>query len=236
MRHFLKLNEFHNLHPLNGKKPLSPWVGTQSTADDIRHWISQGVKSLGLITEHLAVVDCDDKETGRAFFRKYRTKIRTIIESPRGAHFYFRNDGSITNRQHVEHQGITYDIRGEGGYVVAPGSIVNGHEYKFVDGYSEVDPEKLEPFDPSWSPQSGKQVITRGRVSDVRSYVMRIESVDGECGSRGLVRAAAICRDNSLTESEATVLMLEWNQQKAQPPWSEYELTRAISRTYGVKP
>lgn len=236
MEHFLKINEFHDLHPLNGKKPSYPnWPDIESTARDIRHWISQGFQSFGLITEKLAVVDCDDKETGRAFFRAYRKQIRTIIQSPRGAHFYFRNDGSITNRQHVEYRGLTYDIRGIGGYVVAPGSVVASHEYRFVDGFGEIDPTKLEPFDACWSPPAGSPSITRGQINDVRNYVMKIESVSGEYGSRGLVRAASVCRDNGLTESEATVLMLEWNQQRAQPPWSEHELTRAISRTYGAK-
>jgi hypothetical protein len=236
MEQFLRYVEHLNLHPLIGKKPYhSHWREIQSTADDIRHWISEGFQSFGVITEKLAVVDCDDMETARAFFRQYRSKIKSIVLTPRpGVHFYFRNDGSISNRQHVQCGGMTYDIRGVGGYAVAAGSITTG-EYVFADGYDEVDPRKLEPFDESWSPRSGSPLITRGRINDVRSYVMRIDSVSGQQGSRGLVRAAAVCRDNGLTESEATVLMLQWNQKKALPSWSEQELTRAISRTYGAK-
>ncbi len=60
-----------------------------------------------------------------------------------------------------------------------------------------------------------------------------IESIQGQKGSNGLIRAISILRDAGLSEAESTVVMLELNNSgKAVPPWPLKELTRAISRNY----
>lgn len=91
------------------------------------------------------------------------------------------------------------------------------------------------PFDPEWivngRSENCKQDCKHHDVRNVDAYLARIESVQGEGGSRGLVRAAAVCRDAGLPEAVAMEKLICWNR-GANPPWSMEELGRAVTRVY----
>jgi len=101
--------------------------------------------------------------------------------------------------------------------------------------YERVGSWKLEDvpyFDPKWIGEE-KRPITRDAVKRIRGYLAKVESIEGKKGSSGLVRAAAVCRDAGLSEAEAMVELLWWNEQSVVcPHWSHIELARAITRTY----
>jgi hypothetical protein len=86
------------------------------------------------------VLDLDGEEGRKAFF--YNVCQADLPDTVKvhtpggGLHFYWRENGEgITNRTKVG--GMPIDVRGDGGYVVAPPSIhPNGGRYRFDDGMS----------------------------------------------------------------------------------------------------
>jgi putative DNA primase/helicase len=87
-----------------------------------------------------------DGETGRASLRRLKAQHgplpkTVMVKTGKGGHYYFRCGGArVPNR--VGHPGDGIDVRGDGGYVVAAGSIhVSGAMYRFAKGrgLDEVD-------------------------------------------------------------------------------------------------
>ena len=103
--------------------------------------------------------------------------------------------------------------------------------YGFVEGYDTTAPEKLDNFRDEWLPVATP--VVSNEITNVRNYLMKIESFQGNAGNKGLIRAIAKCRDNGLSIAETTMLILEWNQGvTVDPSWSEKELARAITTMY----
>lgn len=224
----LRLRKFHRMHPLQkgAKQPLlREWTALEITEDDICHWFTQG-GNFGLITDRAAVLDFDDKEPARDFFVENRPLIKTIVETRRGIHFYFRNEEGIRNTTG------TPDVRGIGGYVVSPGSIVQGHEYRFVQGYDEIDPAKMEPLRAAWLPKrdfGGKPLDAVQTLGDMvyraREYLKRLPpAISGQGGHGATMRAAGVLIQKfGLSMDQAFPLMLEYNE-RCEPQWSISEI------------
>ena len=128
------------------------------------------------------------------------------------------------------------DIKsGPNSYVVTPPSQVlqeNGTlwEYRYIPGYEWTDPL---PFPGQLFPEVEHPAITREKIRSLDAYLAKIESRQGEHGSHGLVRAAAVCRDAGLSEAEATIKLLSWAQgPTVSPPWSAIEIARAVTRVF----
>lgn len=215
----LRLHEYHRLHPLKAKKPvLREWPDITPTEEDIRKWFAEGL-NFGLITDRAAVLDFDDKEPAREFFKRNRRLIRTIVETRRGIHFYFRNEG-------IRNTTGTPDVRGIGGYVVSPGSVVKGHLYRFVEGFDEIDPKKMEPLREEWMP---KRITAQQKwIRDGTKYIMHIYAISGQGGHNATFRAVCKLRDAGMSEAEALAAILEWNQRNAEPPWTVKELLHKV--------
>ena len=145
------------------------------SVEDIRDWYAQGYRSFGLITEFIAVLDFDDMEVAREFFKDHQSIIKTVVETRRGVHFYFRNPGHFGNA--VKANG-KWDIRGNNGYVICPGSIVDGWQYQFVRGYDEWNPALMEPFRDEWLPPASEPIardVSGDSVLRAREYLKTIE-------------------------------------------------------------
>ena len=210
------------------KEPIARVSWKKLISDDpavCQKWIGEGFNVGFPLTENgCSVVDFDTGvDPAREFFTKYRELCRVIVLTRRGVHFFF--SGSTKTRK------FEYgDIKGNG-YTVFPPSVVNGFQYRFAEGYEWKEPA---PFPEDFCPMIEEQkAITRGQVHKVMAYLAKVESIQGKGGSKGLVRAAAVCRDGGLSEAEATVRLLEWNTLPVvQPPWSAEEIARAVHRVY----
>ena len=154
--------------------------------------------------------------------------VRVAVITRRGIHIFFSGE---TKTRKFEFG----DIKGNGYTAFVP-SRVDGHEYRFVPGYEWGDdllpfPEEMFPCNDIAITASVRR--TREEVRRLDAYLAKIESKQGQHGSHGLVRAASVCRDAGLSESEATIKMLEWNLgPTVSPPWSHQEIARAITRVY----
>lgn len=73
-------------------------------------------------------------------------------------------------------------------------------------------------------------------VSDVRAYIAKITSIQGENGSAGLCRVVQACTRAGLCQAEAMREVIVWNDTNpnVRPKWSLDEITHAVERVYRV--
>lgn len=118
------------------KEPLIPWQEYQkrrATEAEVRGWFAKTpAANLGIVTgfiSGLGVVDVDGPE-GQQSFAGLQLSSPTIVLTGKGKQFYFKHPGGNLCNAVRKYPGI--DIRGDGGYVVAPPSIhPNGKRYQW---------------------------------------------------------------------------------------------------------
>ncbi len=122
----------------NSKQPLIKWQEFQErkmTNEEIEKYIWENVAIITGKVSKLIVFDADNSETIQflenefEFFRK-----ASKVVTRRGKHYYFYvSDFENIQSQKIYTENIKIDIKAEGGYVLAPPSNVNGHEYYWLD-------------------------------------------------------------------------------------------------------
>lgn len=137
--------------PLRGKSPRGAWKRFQSQRPTDRELEDSFRRpaNVFLITgsaSGLVVLDCDDERS----LVHWREKLGDILDSTtavrtgKGWHFYFKIDPGVVvrNQSHEDELSGKWDIRGEGGGVVAPPSVhESGRIYEWERG-----PEFLKPL------------------------------------------------------------------------------------------
>ncbi len=227
----------YKLVPLwpNAKNPQieKNWPNFELKDTEIATYFQETRSNIEVITgkrSHLVVLDFDDKQAGRDFYAEHGKVLKTIVETRNGVHFWFQHNGEeVGNGKHKYG-----DIRGDGGQVVAPVSKVNDWTYRYVEGHPLVRPSELPMFDCKFfEAVEQKTQLTREVIRNVDSYLSKIESVEGEYGSRGLMRACYVCRDAGLNEAETMIRLIRWNESgNAKPPWDDAKLSRAVTNAF----
>lgn len=142
--------------PTAGKIAAVTWKAYQRrkpTSCAMAGWFSNPQESgLAIITGRvsgLAVLDFDDEALFKLFkvLHPYLADTRTV-KTRRGYHLYYSVPDDLT--LHSQH-GKGIDLQYEGCYVIAPPSIVDGYEYKLVQGgksriLTAFDVESLSAF------------------------------------------------------------------------------------------
>jgi len=224
------------VHPLLGKTALLENWPARATSESsvIEGWLAGGGCNYGIVCEEIAVIDTDTRELATWWAENMRPTAWRVHTPHGGTHFYYRSLPNLRNAVRA-HRG--WDVRAGGrGYVVGAGSTVDGRVYKLV-GRETFD---LPTFDPAWLPMEAAEPATlpvvclppRGKVRNLRSYIRRIISIEGQRGSDACFRVACILRDEGTTPDEALQYMLEWNQECAIPPWTVKELLHKICDSY----
>lgn len=123
------------------KQVLKSWKeeATQDI-DTIEQWWTQNpYYNIGLVTGGgLLVIDIDVKNNKNGFqsLQQHGKELPTTVKvrTPSGGiHLYYHAEGKISNKVNL-YDGI--DIRGEGGYIVAPPSMIDNQEYQFENNVS----------------------------------------------------------------------------------------------------
>lgn len=131
------------------KKPLISWLPYQqkrATEQEIGEWWTRYPKAnIGIVTGKISgitVVDCDSREADEKFRSVYKGETPTA-KTPRGVHYYLKYAEGIRNT--VKVSGSALDVRGDGGYVLAPPSInTEGRGYWWL---KNIDSFALDSFD-----------------------------------------------------------------------------------------
>ncbi len=121
------------------KKPFAPWARFQRelpTADELKAWQRQsrdnklnGAIACGAISG-IIVLDTDNAEADAEVQRRGVPETARV-KTAKGTHYYFQHPGRPVRNFARKIEGV--DLRGDGGYVVAPGSIhPSGHVYQWI--------------------------------------------------------------------------------------------------------
>ena len=135
------------------KKPFIQWQDFQkrrATDEEIRAWWTKWpMANVGIVTGEISgifVIDCDNEEAYNKIQELLPDSFITCIaKTPRGYHLYliYPKGQNISNATSII-PGV--DIRGEGGYIIAPPSVnVEGKVYTWLPGMSidEVAPTTI---------------------------------------------------------------------------------------------
>lgn len=144
-----------------------------------------------------------------------------------GLHFYYK--GQIKNSQAKIAKGI--DTRGIGGYVVAPGSVIDGRSYEYAeDGADIIDV-------PQWIVEAlGKEVAspvnelptvveldTQENIDRATDYLLFQATPcveDGQPSGEHLLQIFYEVRDRGISMAKARQLVLTYYNDRCSPPWN----------------
>lgn len=229
------------LFPLlpNSKVPPAgvSWKRTM-TADieEHRRWRREG-RNVGYPTgtpNGAVVIDFDDKQLARGFYKARQSELQTMVETRKGVHFYFRT-GGLEVRNSQKKEGYPYDIRGEGGYVVYPDSVVDGWRYKFVRWHEAVEVECLPLIPPELIPKPTERPLViedepLRRIYRARLWIQKVPgAISGQGGHDATYRVAChLVQRFGLSLSEAMPLLLQWND-TCTPPWTFRDLSKKLN-------
>jgi hypothetical protein len=156
-----------------------------------------------------------------------------VVQTPNnGYHLYLK--GTAANSVAKKSLGGGIDIRGRRGYVVGPGSIINGNEYKIIEDLPIaaapawfIDLVKITVAEPAKRVE-GVADNSPHEISKMRTYLRaRVEQGDVAiefCGGNNRTLALANeVMDYVNEEITSELLAKEWNP-SCDPPWSEEEL------------
>ena len=135
-----------SVFPVRGKTPCVKWKEYQTrlpTPDEIRRWYRQWPHAgIGLATGALSgvvVVDIDgDHAAGLELLRKHGVELPptgTVTTGRGGVHLWYAHPGGgvPTDKKIVTDGKLQIDLRGDGGFAVAPPTVhANGRQYRFT--------------------------------------------------------------------------------------------------------
>ena len=216
-----------------GKKPIVEGWQELATTDPetIRRVWNGHDYNIGVHTRGLIIVDVDDKEgkTGSADWSVlgYPDDTLTIQTPSGGRHLYYRS--AVATGQPALTKSI--DIRAAGlGYVVAPGSVVDGKPYTILSDKPLADaPQSLVDHCHRRKSERGEvtvEIDTDEAEALATEYLKhRKGSPEGNRDNWTYVTACSVI-DFGLSAELCFDLVLEWNNERNDPPLEEEAIRR----------
>jgi hypothetical protein len=231
----------------DGKRPLIRWDRLRRPASPytLEKWSAKfGCPNLGLATgpSRLTVVDVDSAESSlvRECYQRFGETPFSVATPRGGRHLYYRSAGE-PNRARVD--GASVDVRGVGGFIVAPPSQrPGGGSYELISGniadISRLPPLKLGSLE---QPTASRKIQEGGRDNFLWRRAMieaRSCASEGELLSRLEIFNEAEC-DPPLAQGELeSICAWCWKKQsnglnKIGSGWSwlpvDYETIRRLA-------
>ena len=239
-----------------GKVPVAAWKlfqDARASDDNLVRWFGNGTpRNAAIVTGAISgvvVVDCDSPEAeDGAEWNLPPTPMQT--KTRRGSHRYFRHPGvPVPSKNKIAIEGFTVDLKADGGYVVAPGSLhPTGFVYARVGAWPSVD--QLPVFDPARLPipdapattgtpatTTPPSVLWDRKLTRARSYINKIPgAVQGQGGDEATyIVACRLAREFDLDPADALTVFSEWNR-TCLPCWTEADLAAKLDHAlkYGT--
>ena len=225
---------------------LGSWTSIATKDPDTikRWWIDpvMGVErnyNVGVLTTELTVIDIDVKKGKEGLASALALGIdfdTLIVRTPSGGYHLYYSTGGCRNS--VSGLGPGIDTRGFNGYVLAPGSIVEGHEYSLL---RDRTPQPLSASIAASLARSAGHAVRMPEVDldlpasfeQARSYITRAApAIEGRGGHDQTYQVACMCRDFGLSEDAVVDLMAQSYNPKCQPPWELEELQGIIANAH----
>ena len=216
--------------PLKQKKALYAWQDYQqrlATVDEVTTWWAQHPDAnVGIVTGKISgiiVLDVDG-EPGIETIKRERLQIiptLTVRTGGGGYHYIFRHPGGIVRNFTRKLPGI--DLRGDGGYIVAPPSIhPSGNRYEWLIKESPAEaPDWLLTLITSENTSAGKASPNKWRELAFKVVA------EGERNSSLTALAGHLLR-RYVDPYLALELLLLWNQARCVPPLPVEEVQRTV--------
>lgn len=219
------------------KRPLIPWAHLQirrPSREDVAEWFRRWPDAnIGVVSgeiSNLIVLDVDPKHGGDAALERLERRygpVPATVEAATGGggrHLYFAHPGGLVSNRAGLAQGI--DLRGDGGYIVAPPSIhPSGAFYEWAPGRNP-DEIGLAAM-PRWliAPIRGLRV---GRsLSDWRHLVK--EGVAQGQRNSTIASLTGHLLWHNVDPDVALELFLAWNRVRCRPPLDDTEVARVVA-------
>jgi hypothetical protein len=241
----------------DGKVPALPWKPHQQderiAERHVREWFTGREQNIALLTGALygvVVVDADSTEAIRwCVLRLPRTPWQ--VRTARGWHLYYRAaDVPVRNRARIDtgEGRLALDVRGDGGYVIAPPSLhASGARYTLAGDWTQPR-EALPRFWPGWLARPKREVKAKhasdlprptGDVAErARRYLAAVPRPEIGQGSDNAVLYAAckLLRGFALDAGTSEALLWEWAG--GRPGWTREWIARKVqsAERYGTEP
>ena len=207
----------------------------------IEKWWKGRKWNVGIVTgspsNGLVVIDFDGHKNGLDAIPSLSLPDTFKVKTGSGEHWYFHSDEDVRNSQHKLAPGV--DVRGEGGYVVAPPSI-----HHTGNRYEVINPVPVEELPGHIIRQLAQPVvlspITTGNQDD--DLIVRDDSlmpgqvIEGQASRHEfLISAAGRLHNAGLTGLELEIALKGINQQRCRPPKPDIEVSK-IAQWVSTKP
>jgi hypothetical protein len=226
----------------NGKEPaVDNWteVATTDEATIRALWTDSVLKTerdynIGCMCNDVVVIDIDVKagKTGYADYMQLGGNFNTLtVRTPTGGYhcyFYGPDSGNSSLTPSI-------DVRSHNGYVVAPGSTIDGAPYEIIrDGdLSWVPPSIERMLRPAYTRAEHEVATPKDDPASIEAAIRFLQSappaIEGQRGDETtFITAARVVRELALSVPLAYQLMLEhWNN-RCVPPWDASDLLTKV--------
>lgn len=219
-------------HPI-GKHPMSGGWQKEATTDEKKitaWWKKHPEANIGLATGEgsgLIVLDIDGSE-GEATVAARGHEPTVVVTTGKGRQLYFKYPGEKVRNKVGSYPQL--DSRGDGGYVVAPGSLHHtGRLYAFDPSF-HPDKTKLA-LAPQWWLEVVLDSSTTPAPGSGGSEPVTKKVRKGSRNSQ-LASMAGGLRDKGLSVESIKVCLLDHNKNHCDPPLDEDEVEQ-IAKSYG---
>ena len=218
--------------PLNGKVPRAGTHGFQDATVDpdvIRGWPSNA--NVGIATgAGLVVIDVDARHGGGDTLAELEARHGRLPETVSvetgggGEHLYFRTDAEVRNSAGELGPGL--DVRGAGGYAVAPPSVhPSGRRYEWDNDPAEVEVAQL----PGWL----ERLLTErnnGKAPPIGDVIPHGKQHDM------LVSLAGSMRRRGAEAPEIAAALKEMNRRRCEWPGTDAEMDKIAESMMRYRP
>lgn len=207
------------------KRPLVDWDARQkvrASENHIRaHWGNNPSANIAIVTgaiSGLVVLDLDG-QTGRVSVAGKPLPMTPVAVTGKGWHYYFRHPGFPVANFAGRLPGV--DLRGDGGYVVAPPSVhPSGSLYQWAGGLSPND-VGLAPL-PEWV----LELIRTKPGSPVSPIEWTAPVQEGRRNAELTRRAGSLL--TKMPAGEALTMLQAWNEAHCSPPLPADEVAQIV--------
>lgn len=242
----------------NGKLPTLPWRERSSrNAETIKNWFICSITgwqqdyNIGIdcAKSGITVVDVDVKaekkgrETYERLDREHGFPETLTVKTPTGGlHLYYRGGGFRNTQGDHGGLGSGVDTRGEGGFVVAPGSAIGDKEYHVIRR-TELAPvpewlkEKLAHYRSDLlKPRDSGKIIIADNADDIKAAIEFLQNhepaVEGHGGDHHTFVTFCQLKERGIAIETAIALALEYWNPNCIPAWDVDALTAKANSAY----
>lgn len=239
-----------------GKHPRTQKGSLDATKDEADITVmfagAIGSHNIGIATgsiSNLVVVDVDQDKGADINDLLFDGIDQTIFNTAKvktgaGLHFYYRLPTGATIKNSASRLGKFIDIRGDGGYVIAPPSKhISGRHYEWLNANADGSLANILDFPKAWinkleqplpsSSVSPNQNANPLVIPAVQPGVILPDSIDQGKRNVELTKIAGALRSKGLSEAAIYAALHVENQRICQPPLDDKELhqiARSVSR------